>query len=133
MEEQKTLYGGGSVRIGSEGARLEVVCAGMQYAFDLILWSDGEIGARCVTRNRFQYATDQGGPDDVSADKVNDIFNELLMIHEKTVLFLDDTMLKGRIAIFITSIRDDGDNKSVEYGYKWSPYLPISMLKGSVS
>ena len=67
----------------------EVACGEMHYAFDLILWGDGEVGACCVIRNHFQYVTNKEGFDNLQVDELKDVFNGLLMIHDKTILFLE--------------------------------------------
>lgn len=123
MKEQETIYGSGSVQVGTRGARLEVSCMGMHYAFSLVMWKDGAVGASCVTRRQFQYANDQDGLDDILAANLREIFNEALIIRKKTILCLDDNAGKGRVSILITDILDDGEEKNLTYQYKWSPYL----------
>lgn len=96
---------------------------GMKYAFELELWRDGAIGARCATRKNFQYVTDLDGLDDIHKKNLRDAYNETVIIHEKMALVLDDTILKGRMEMLVTAIKDDGDATKVAYEYKWVPYV----------
>ena len=120
MEESK--YECGEVKLGSKGAVLEVVHDGVAYTFELALFLDGEIAVRCRTRNNFEYMTDLENLDCIRNNESTSVYNEPLMLHEKMALFLDDTMLKGRLSILITAIEDNGAEKTIAYKYRWSPY-----------
>ena len=120
MEESK--YEFGEVKLDSKGAALEVVHDGVAYTFELALFSDGEIAVRCRTRTNFEYMTDLENLDCIRNNESTSVYNEPLMLHEKMALFLDDTMLKGRLSILITAIEDNGAEKTIAYKYRWSPY-----------
>lgn len=120
MEESK--YECGEVKLGSKGTALEVVHDGLAYKFELALFSDGEIAVRCRMRNHFEYMTDLENLDCIRNNELTSVYNEPLMLHEKMALFLDDIMLKGRLSILITAIKDNGAEKTIAYKYRWSPY-----------
>lgn len=120
MEESK--YECGEEKLGSKGAVLEVVHDGVAYTFELALFSDGEIAVRCRTRNNFEYMTDLENLDCIRNNESTSVYNEPLMLHGKMALFLDDTMLKGRLSILITAIEDNGAEKTIAYKYRWSSY-----------
>ena len=120
MKESK--YEFGEVKLDSKGAALEVVHDGLSYKFELALFSDGEIAVRCQTRNHFEYMTDLENLDCIRNNELTSVYNEPLMLHDKMALFLDDTMLRGRLSILITAIEDNRAEKTIAYKYRWSPY-----------
>lgn len=105
----------GNIIVTNYGATLRLVCHDIQYSFALTrFFGDGAVAIKHCLGREMTYT---------SPGKGRMFTRENLMISDGLIIEVDDAALVGHIKICIESIEIRSDTTSIQYSYRWTPYV----------